>query len=152
MRMHSLLPGAAMALSACTATMSPPARPAPAPGPAGRGNAATVHVLGVPPGHLPRPGQCRVWIPGVPPGRQARSRACAGIMATAPSGSWVLYRPSADRHYVHVRVVDPVRTGVLVMVRIFIAADGRFVTEREPGDADRDDDGRGRGRRPDQRR
>src|SRR5207249_9008254 len=33
---------------------------------------STAATLGVPPGHLPKPGECRVWIPRVPPGRQPR--------------------------------------------------------------------------------
>lgn len=121
----------------------------PEPGP---GRASSVHVLGVPPGHLPRPGMCRVWIPEVPPGRQARARPCAGILAAAPAGSWILYRPSRDRRLVHVRLVHRERAGVLVTVRLFEASSGRFVSEREPGrddeEADDDDRGRGRGRRP----
>src|SRR3989441_1268956 len=53
------------------------------------GGPSTAATLGVPPGHLPRPGECRVWIPGVPPGRQPRpkSRDCAGIASVAPPGS-----------------------------------------------------------------
>src|SRR2546427_726407 len=63
------------------------------------GGPSTAATLGVPPGHLPKPGQCRIWIPGVPPGHQPRpkSRSCEGIEADAPAGSWILYRPTADR-------------------------------------------------------
>src|SRR2546425_3891701 len=44
------------------------------------GGPSTAATLGVPPGHLPKPGQCRIWIPGVPPGHQPRpkSRSCEG--------------------------------------------------------------------------
>src|SRR6266567_3923497 len=92
---------------------------------------STAATLGVPPGHLPKPGECRVWIPGVPPGRQPRpkSRACAGIEAVAPPGSWILYRPTADRKLVHVREVDRARVGVVVRVRVFEVESGRFVRE-----------------------
>ncbi|HEX8257297.1 MAG TPA: hypothetical protein VF589_06660 [Allosphingosinicella sp.] len=31
---------------------------------------------GVPPGHLPPPGECRVWKPGVPPGHQPPPTSC----------------------------------------------------------------------------
>jgi len=94
----------------------------------------TAVVLGVPPGHLPKPGECRVWIPGVPPGRQPRpkSRDCTGIAAMAPPGSWILYRPTADRKLVHVREVDRARVGVVVRVRVFEVESGRFVREENP--------------------
>src|SRR5213596_3230251 len=80
---------------------------------------STAATLGVPPGHLPKPGECRVWIPGVPPGRQPRpkSRACAGIEAVAPPGSWILYRPTA---------------GVVVRIRVCEAESGKFVREENP--------------------
>ena len=95
---------------------------------------STATTLGVPPGHLPKPGECRVWIPGVPPGRQPRpkSRACAGIEAVAPPGSWILYRPTADRRLVHVREVDRARAGVVVRIRVFEAESGKFVREENP--------------------
>src|SRR5438477_13196847 len=95
---------------------------------------STAATLGVPPGHLPKPGECRVWIPGVPPGRQPRpkSRACAGIEAVAPPGSWILYRPTADRKLVHVREVDRARVGVVVRIRVFEVERGRFVREENP--------------------
>jgi len=98
------------------------------------GGPSTAATLGVPPGHLPRPGECRVWIPGVPPGRQPRprSRPCDGIAAAAPAGSWILYRPTADRRIVHVRIVDERRAGVVVRIRVFEAETGRFVREENP--------------------
>lgn len=37
----------------------------------GRGNSQ-----GIPPGQMPRPGECRVWIDGVPPGRQPAPTSC----------------------------------------------------------------------------
>src|SRR5437763_16550424 len=63
----------------------------------------TAVVLGVPPGHLPKPGECRVWIPGAPPGRQPRpkSRACAGIEAGAPPARGIRYQPPGGRKLVH---------------------------------------------------
>src|SRR5438477_332744 len=95
---------------------------------------STAATLGVPPGHLPKPGECRVWIPGVPPGRQPRprSRSCDGIAAAAPPGSWILYRPTADRRLVHVREVDRTRVGVVVRVRVFEVESGRFIREENP--------------------
>ena len=95
---------------------------------------STAATLGVPPGHLPQPGECRIWIPGTPPGRQrgARSRPCEGITTHAPAGSWIIYRPSRDRKYVHVRVVDERRAGVVVRIRIFEVDTGRLVREENP--------------------
>jgi len=95
--------------------------------------AAPAAVLDVPPGHLPRPGECRIWIPGNPPGRQPRpkSRPCEGIAALAPAGSWILYRPT-DARWVHVRVVDERRAGVIIRVRVYETESGRFVREENP--------------------
>src|SRR5437899_8564705 len=118
---------------ACTRTVKRTIIVAPTPGAEAVG-ASTAATLGVPPGHLPRPGECRVWIPGVPPGRQPRprSRPCDGIAAAAPAGSWILYRPTADRRIVHVRIVDERRAGVVVRIRVFEAETGRFVREENP--------------------
>lgn len=115
-----------------------------------RGNSTTVHVLGIPPGQLPRTGQCRVWVRGVPPGQQAKSRSCAGIAATAPAGSWIVYRPGESRD-VHVHVVDDARPGTIVIVRHY-NREGEWLRDEQPGnhrddDGEQDNNGRGRGRR-----
>jgi len=104
------------------------------PTPRERGAVGPAATLGIPPGHMPRQGECRVWVPGVPPGRQPRpkSRPCAGIGAVAPAGSWILYRPVADRKLVHVRVVDERRPGVVLRVRVFELDSGRFLREENP--------------------
>lgn len=133
--------GAAALLAGCagaTATREVPAGPGP-------GRSASVRTLGVPPGHLPPVGTCRVWVPGVPPGRQARPRPCAGVLAAAPAGAMILYRP--DRQRVRVRYVHAERVGVIVVVRLFEAESGRFVSEEAPGPEDRDEDEGQRGRR-----
>lgn len=98
------------------------------------GTPSTAATLGVPPGHLPKPGQCRIWIPGTPPGQQPRpkSRSCEGIAALAPPGSWILYRPTADRKLVHVRLVDERKAGLVVRIRVFEVESGRFVREENP--------------------
>ena len=93
----------------------------------------TAKALGIPPGHLPPPGECRVWIPGTPPGRQTPPRSCDGIMAVAPAGSWVLYRPGRSRKEVGVRHIHSDRAGVVVQVRIFQADTGEFLREERPG-------------------
>ncbi|PYO66431.1 MAG: hypothetical protein DMD69_14285 [Gemmatimonadetes bacterium] len=70
----------------------------------------------------------------MPPGRQPRpkSRVCAGIEAVAPPGSWIIYRPTADRRLVHVREVDRARAGVVVRIRVFEAESGKFVRDENP--------------------
>lgn len=95
---------------------------------------STAATLGVPPGHLPDPGECRVWIPGDPPGQQAKpkSRSCGGIAALAPAGSWIIYRPGDDRKHVHVRQVDPQRAGVVIRIQVFELATNRLVREEKP--------------------
>jgi hypothetical protein len=95
---------------------------------------STAATLGVPPGHLPNPGECRIWIPGTPPGQQSKpkSRSCGGIAALAPAGSWIIYRPGEDRKHVHVRLVDPQRAGVVVRIQVFELATNRLVREEKP--------------------
>jgi hypothetical protein len=95
---------------------------------------STAATLGVPPGHLPNPGECRIWIPGTPPGQQAKpkSRACGGIAALAPAGSWIIYRPANDRKVVEVREVDPRRAGVVVRVQVFDLSTNRLLREEKP--------------------
>jgi hypothetical protein len=95
---------------------------------------STAATLGVPPGHLPNPGECRIWIPGTPPGQQPKpkSRSCGGIAALAPAGSWIIYRPGTDRKVVHVRETDPRRAGVVVRVQVFDLSTNRLVREEKP--------------------
>ncbi len=87
--------------------------------------------LDVPPGHLPPPGKCRVWFPGRPPGRQAKAESCNTAMANAPAGSWVLYRPGKGNE-VHARVIDSRRPGVVVSVKVYEAAKGRYLRTENP--------------------
>ncbi len=98
-----------------------------------RVEASTAATLGIPPGHLPNPGECRVWIPGTPPGHQPKpqSRACPGIATVAPAGSWIVYRPTDDTKLVHVREVDPHRAGVVVRIRIFDIESKRLLHEEQ---------------------
>jgi len=83
--------------------------------------------LKVPPGHLPRAGECRLWYPGRPPGRQPRAGSCSGIERIAPAGTLILYRPSDDKKVVHARVIDPKRDGVVVVVRVYDADRGTYL-------------------------
>lgn len=59
----------------------------------GRGNSQ-----GVPPGQMPRAGQCRVWIDGVPPGRQPAPTSCdqAERVASRNRNARVIYGPSTS--------------------------------------------------------
>jgi hypothetical protein len=84
-------------------------------------------TLRVPPGHLPRAGQCRVWFPGRPPGQQPRAGSCDGIERVAPAGTWILYRPTNDKRVVHARVIDPRRDGVVVVVRVYDVNRGTYL-------------------------
>jgi hypothetical protein len=55
---------------------------------------------GIPPGHLPPPGQCRVWYEGVPPGRQPAPTSCreAERIAARDRNARVIYgNPDRDR-------------------------------------------------------
>jgi hypothetical protein len=128
-----------LAVSGCTRTTrtvildpNPDVRGAP-PAASNRGPSTAV-TLGVPPGHLPKAGECRIWIPGTPPGRQPKpkSRPCAGIGAVAPAGSWIIYRPTENKKLVHVREVDDRRAGVVIRIRIFDIETTRFVREERP--------------------
>lgn len=141
---------AAFALAACGGSKEPPVT-GPTPGrTAGTGggtvatNRSTAVVLGVPPGHLPPPGQCRVWIPGRPPGKQARARSCAGIIAVAPAGSMIIYRPTRDKKVVRVRYVDSRRAGVVIRVRLFEANTGKFLQDEQDEPEKHDEKERGK--------
>ena len=84
--------------------------------------------LGIPPGHLPDPGECRVWVQGTPPGRQLRAQSCHGILATAPVGSWILYRPAQYERQVRVRYLHAAQRKI-VAVRAFDAETGAFLRD-----------------------
>ncbi len=131
----------AAVLTGCSGKSIYQSEPRPEPAVAKKSTAAT---LGIPPGHLPPPGQCRVWVPGKPPGHQARPRGCANIEAFAGPGTWIVYAPvddgdgkgkgkgkakGHDKKLVRVHVVDERRAGVIVWVRVFDAVSGVLVSE-----------------------
>jgi hypothetical protein len=126
---HAALFLAATVLSCTSATTTTRPAPRPEPEPAPHAAPSTAATLGIPPGHLPPPGQCRVWIPGTPPGHQAPSSPCRGIERHAPAASWIVYRPTKDKKVVHVRVVDERRAGVIVRLRVYDAKRGTLVRE-----------------------
>jgi len=68
-------------------------------------NASTAARLGIPPGHLPDPGECRVWIPGEAPGKQKKNAEgdCSWVATQVPPGGWLVWRPGSDRKEVVVR-------------------------------------------------
>lgn len=88
--------------------------------------------LGIPPGHLPPPGKCRLWFPGRPPGHQQPSGDCGRLEREAPAGVWVLYRPPHSK-VVHSRVIDPQRVGVVIVVRVYDAAQGTYLKQERAG-------------------
>jgi hypothetical protein len=114
-----------VALTSCsrrTVVVTPP------PDEGGRSTAVT---LGIPPGHLPPPGQCRIWVPGRPPGQQRRPGPCARLEREVPLGAWLVYRPDRDRRRVRVTVYDDRRPRVIV-IRYFDADSGKLLREEKP--------------------
>jgi hypothetical protein len=67
---------------------------------------ATAETIGVPPGHLPAPGECRVWVPGTPPGRQSAPGECATLAHRVPPGAMLLYRPANEPDRLDVTYFD----------------------------------------------
>lgn len=66
----------------------------------GKGNDASKQTAqGIPPGHLPPPGECRVWIDGRPPGQQPPPTDCRSAEVTASRTRYarVIYGDRADR-------------------------------------------------------
>ncbi len=45
---------------------------------------------GIPPGHLPPPGECRLWFPGRPPGHQPPPGPCAALQYSVPPGAYLI--------------------------------------------------------------
>jgi hypothetical protein len=92
---------------------------------------STAVTLGIPPGHLPPPGQCRIWVPGRPPGQQRKAGPCSALEREVPPGAWLVYRPDRDRRHVRVTVYDD-KSPKVVVVRIFEAESGKLVREEKP--------------------
>jgi hypothetical protein len=98
-------------------------------------NASTAAKFGIPPGHLPPPGQCKVWMPGEPPGKQKKKHAagdCTVVSADVPAGGWLVYRPGDDKKEVVVREYDSARQ--ITSVRVFDIVTGALVREVDPDD------------------
>jgi hypothetical protein len=128
MRSARLLVSCFLLAGAGACTVSQPA-PETKPAPQAKQGRSPAATLGVPPGHLPPPGQCRVWVPGKPPGHQAKARTCDGIERSAAAGTWILYRPGKDKKVVHVKEVDSRRAGVIVRLRIYDVQTGSLIAQ-----------------------
>jgi hypothetical protein len=90
---------------------------------------STAATLGIPPGHLPPPGQCRVWIPGDPPGHQAPAGSCSELASQVPLNGWLVYRPSKSKKEVKVSVYDEKKPGVIVVIRFYDSKSGDLLRE-----------------------
>lgn len=121
----SALVAASIVLTSCTRRVVVVTPPPEEHGP------STAVTLGIPPGHLPPPGQCRIWVPGRPPGQQRRAGPCARLEREVPHGAWLVYRPDRDRSRVHVAVYDDMRPKVVV-IRHFDADSGKLLREEKP--------------------
>lgn len=96
------------------------------------GERSTAATLGIPPGHLPAPGECRVWEPGRPPGQQRRlpRGSCRAVERAIRPGQWLVYRPTTDKKVVEVRTYGATAgRSVVRLVRIFDVATGVLVRE-----------------------
>ena len=96
-------------------------------------NASTAAKFGIPPGHLPPPGQCRVWMPGEPPGKQKKkypSGDCSSVSREVPAGAWLVYRPGGDKKEVIVREYDG--DGLVRGVSVFDVVTGELLRQLEP--------------------
>ncbi|MDX1579704.1 MAG: hypothetical protein R3266_14555 [Gemmatimonadota bacterium] len=98
------------------------------------GSRSTAATLGIPPGHLPAPGNCRLWEPGRPPGQQKHlpSGSCTRVEPLVRPGQWVVYRPGANRKVVEVRTYAAAGSSgglVLRWTRVFDVATGVLLSE-----------------------
>ena len=88
--------------------------------------------LGIPPGHLPPPGECRIWYPGQPPGQQPPPGKCDQLRHNVPIGAWLIEHPKNDGENVHVNVYDPERRDHRIEIRIYNATTGVYVGAKIP--------------------
>lgn len=54
------------------------------------GSAKGFSKVGIPPGHMPRAGECRIWYPGKAPGHQPRPGNCHTLSRQVPRGAWLI--------------------------------------------------------------
>jgi len=89
--------------------------------------------LGIPPGHLPPPGQCRIWHPGQPPGKQPPPGQCKSLKGKVPRGAWLLRTPGEKPDQVKVAVYAQERDQFVMEFRYYEASTGLFL-RLEAGD------------------
>ena len=97
-------------------------------------NASTAARLGIPPGHLPDPGECRVWIPGKAPGQQKKNAEgdCSWVAGQVPAGGWLVWRPGTDRKEVVVREYGT--NSVMHWTRVYDLVTGALLHEDSKGE------------------
>jgi hypothetical protein len=97
-------------------------------------NASTAARLGIPPGHLPEPGNCRVWVPGEAPGKQKRNAEgdCSWVATQVPPNAWLVWRPGTDRKEVVVREYGP--DSIMRWTRIYDIITGDLLHEDARGE------------------
>jgi hypothetical protein len=83
--------------------------------------------LGIPPGHLPPPGQCRIWYPGVPPGRQPPPGPCGQLARQLPAGAWLVQRSHERPGQIRVSECHHDKPSVIVAVRLYEVTSGKLV-------------------------
>ena len=124
--------GVAVACSSSSNNAPPEARPSARSSPVSSGtvrtSTSTAATLGIPPGHLPPPGECRIWVPGTPPGHQREAGACSTLERQVPQGAWLVHRPSKDKKVVNVWVYDS-GASLPTVLRIFDAVTGALIGE-----------------------
>ena len=130
-----MLMAALMAATACSSSSSnsppeprPSARSSPVLSGTVRTSTSTAATLGIPPGHLPPPGECRIWVPGTPPGHQREAGACSTLERQVPQGAWLIHRPSKDKKVVNVWVYDS-QGSLPTVLRIFDVVTGALIGE-----------------------
>jgi len=88
--------------------------------------------LDIPPGFLPPPGECRIWNREKPAVQQQPPGSCDRLVHQVPTGAWLITRPKDDPENVQVSVYDDYQQGVVILIRMFEAATGRFISEENP--------------------
>lgn len=123
---------AASLLVACSKTVVV-SSPGPESAESSTNGKSTAATLGIPPGHLPKPGQCRIWFPGKPPGKQGLPGDCARLAKQVPLGAWLVHRPSDNKKEVKVSIYDRRTPRLVVTVRYFDYASRTLLREEKPG-------------------
>jgi hypothetical protein len=130
-----LIVGVVVTAAACSSSSgnSPPeprpsVRSAPVSSGTVRTSTSTAATLGIPPGHLPPPGECRIWVPGTPPGHQRDAGNCSTLERQVPQGAWLIHRPSKDKKVVNVWVYDSAAS-LPTVLRVFDAVTGVLIGE-----------------------